>query len=255
MQQTKRCARCGKTKSTDGWPVGKKWADGFYPYCRDCKRAVQRADHQKHRDTRIANGRVRYRTDPEPYKARARRRYQEDPQSRMAGVLRWQEANPDLVRRYRAKWIQDNLSGAVRENVRRRYARRKGAPTIKFSPAQLAERKAFFGGRCWMCGRPAEAWDHVKPLSKGGWHCLSNLRPACTLCNSKKRNTWPLRRSDMAKSPSERWENGVLVERAIETNRWKVLPDGTPVGEEEAEAKAVKPAATENKSVKAAAKK
>lgn len=58
----------------------------------------------------------------------------------------------------------------------------------------------------------------------------------------------------MATSPSEKWEKGVLVERAIETNRWKVLPDGTPV-EEEAEAKAVKPAATENKSIKAASKK
>lgn len=59
----------------------------------------------------------------------------------------------------------------------------------------------------------------------------------------------------MATSPSQKWENGVLVERAIETNRWKVLPDGTLVGEEETEAKAVKPAQAENKSVKAAAKK
>jgi hypothetical protein len=58
----------------------------------------------------------------------------------------------------------------------------------------------------------------------------------------------------MATSPSQRWENGVMVERAIETNRWKVLPDGTAV-EEEAEAKAVAPAKTENKSVKAASKK
>ena len=59
----------------------------------------------------------------------------------------------------------------------------------------------------------------------------------------------------MANSPSHKWENGVLVERAIETNRWKVLPDGTPVGGEEAEAKAVAPAQAENKSVKAATKK
>ena len=58
----------------------------------------------------------------------------------------------------------------------------------------------------------------------------------------------------MANSPSEKWENGVLVERAIETNRWRILPDGTAI-EDEAEAKAVAPAKTENKSVKAAAKK
>ena len=60
----------------------------------------------------------------------------------------------------------------------------------------------------------------------------------------------------MANSPSQKWENGKLVERAIETNRWKVNPDGTPVGEpEEAEAKAVAPAQTENKSIKQASKK
>lgn len=59
----------------------------------------------------------------------------------------------------------------------------------------------------------------------------------------------------MANSPSEKWENGVLKERAIETNRWKVNPDGSPVEGEEAEAKAVAPAQAENKSVKAAAKK
>lgn len=61
----------------------------------------------------------------------------------------------------------------------------------------------------------------------------------------------------MATSPSEKWENGVLVERAIETNRWKTLPDGTLVGEEEKKpaGKAVASADAENKSVKAASKK
>lgn len=58
----------------------------------------------------------------------------------------------------------------------------------------------------------------------------------------------------MANSPSQKWDNGVLVERAIETNRWKILPDGTAV-EVDAEGKAVSPAKTENKSVKAATKK
>lgn len=77
---------------------------------------------------------------------------------------------------------------------------------------------------------------------------------------------------------SQRWENGVLVERAIETNRWRVLPDGTEVAEKEeveaaatqpyktpvptkqkaeeaAKAKAIEASETEDKSVKRAAKK
>ncbi len=58
----------------------------------------------------------------------------------------------------------------------------------------------------------------------------------------------------MAHSPSHRWEDGVLVERAIETNRWKVDADGNPIEPDDAEAKAVAPSKTENKSVKAAKK-
>lgn len=60
----------------------------------------------------------------------------------------------------------------------------------------------------------------------------------------------------MANSPSQKWENGVLVARAIESNRWKVPDDRNPDADlEEADAKAVAPAQAENKSVKAAAKK
>ena len=60
----------------------------------------------------------------------------------------------------------------------------------------------------------------------------------------------------MANSPSQKWENGVMVERAIETNRWKILPDGTPVeADEDVDTKAVESSEAENKSVKRAAKK
>lgn len=84
------------------------------------------------------------------------------------------------------------MQGKVREYTRARYATRKGAPAIKFTPEQLAQRAAYFGGRCWVCRATATEWDHVKPLTKGGWHCLSNLRPICRRCNAVKRDRWPL---------------------------------------------------------------
>lgn len=72
--------------------------------------------------------------------------------------------------------------------------RRKGAPTIQFTLQQLEDRLSMFDG-CWMCGCSLGGGfhiDHVKPLSKGGWHCLSNLRPSCPSCNLSKGAKWPL---------------------------------------------------------------
>jgi 5-methylcytosine-specific restriction endonuclease McrA len=50
-----------------------------------------------------------------------------------------------------------------------------------------------WGGRCWKCGiADATEEDHVKPISKAGWHCLANLRPVCHSCNASKQGRWPL---------------------------------------------------------------
>jgi 5-methylcytosine-specific restriction endonuclease McrA len=40
------------------------------------------------------------------------------------------------------------------------------------------------GRRCWRCGAYAGTVDHVVPVALGGTHELSNLRPACSSCNS-----------------------------------------------------------------------
>lgn len=190
MQDTKRCSRCGETKPTHDWPPGKKWADGLYPYCRTCKRAVGREYRERHAERLSAAAKERYAANPEPAKSRRRARYYADPSRAVAEANRWNRENPDRRREIKRKYDQANLAGTVRESVRRRYATRKGAPAIHFTPDQLAQRAAYFGHKCWMCGDPMTEWDHVKPLSRGGWHCLSNLRPACRSCNARKGDCW-----------------------------------------------------------------
>jgi hypothetical protein len=120
------------------------------------------------------------------------------------------------------------------------------------------------GGLCAVCGGPPNGpgsrlhIDHCHETGRiRGLLCancntmigLAHDNPGCLRAAANY-----IEEDPMATSPSEKWENGVMVERAIETNRWKTLPDGTPVGDE-AEAKAVAPAQAENKSVKAASKK
>lgn len=42
------------------------------------------------------------------------------------------------------------------------------------------------GCACHYCGKPASHVDHVTPRSRGGTNELSNLVPACALCNLTK---------------------------------------------------------------------
>lgn len=74
--------------------------------------------------------------------------------------------------------------------AQRRRARKLGAQVTPYTQAQLVERMQACGNKCWMCGGPFEEVDHVKPLSKGGKDCLSNLRPSCRSCNRSKSAKW-----------------------------------------------------------------
>lgn len=116
-----------------------------------------------------------------------RAEYRRDPARALARSRAWRAANPDRVR------LMDKT---------KRHARR-AARSVPFTASQLAAKLAYWGERCWMCRGAAGAVDHVKPLSRGGWHMLANLRPICTSCNSRKRNRWPFPVSPVAHQ--DRW--------------------------------------------------
>jgi 5-methylcytosine-specific restriction endonuclease McrA len=73
-----------------------------------------------------------------------------------------------------------------------RRARLASVLVIPFTTDQLIDKWKYWGGLCWICREaPATCWDHVKPVARGGPHCLANLRPACKPCNSSKNARWP----------------------------------------------------------------
>ena len=56
---------------------------------------------------------------------------------------------------------------------------------------QIQARWEYYGNKCYICGKDAEATDHVKPLAKGGSNWPANLRPICKRCNNSKHAKWP----------------------------------------------------------------
>jgi 5-methylcytosine-specific restriction endonuclease McrA len=72
----------------------------------------------------------------------------------------------------------------------RRRVMKLNARVYEYTQDALDARINYFGGKCWMCGNKYSDLDHIKPLSKGGKDCPSNLRPACKPCNSSKGAKW-----------------------------------------------------------------
>lgn len=91
------------------------------------------------------------------------------------------ELTPDEVERRRKLRVS---------YANKRRAMKLGAQIYNYAPEALDARIEYFGAKCWMCGKPYSALDHVKPLSKGGKDCPANLRPACKPCNSRKGAKW-----------------------------------------------------------------
>lgn len=101
--------------------------------------------------------------------------YKRDSDRILAQQKLWAKAHPERMK----------LSDA-RKRKKRRTAKR-----IPYTIEQLADKVRHWGWKCWMCGDPWQVIDHVKPLSKGGWDALCNLRPACKWCNGFKHSRWP----------------------------------------------------------------
>lgn len=68
---------------------------------------------------------------------------------------------------------------------RRRTAARK---RLRLHPPREAAAVllSLFDGRCAYCPAPADTWDHVQPLARGGRTVPGNIVPACRPCNASK---------------------------------------------------------------------
>lgn len=191
----------GPNKGQPAWSTGagyRRHQKVGEPACERCLEGAAarvleyaNADREKVRATnREASRRYRL-ANMDACRERVHRWWVAHPGKNMEYMRLWRAANYERDRENARRWQRANPEKNA-EWSRRYHAQKLKVFTLPFSVEDLAARMGYWGNRCWMCRGPFEAVDHVKPLSKGGAHILSNLRPACVSCNSSKKDKWPL---------------------------------------------------------------
>lgn len=114
---------------------------------------------------------------------------------------KYPERNKERQKRYREKHkekidiknkeYRKRTQPQHNENTRRYRAKKRNRSLDNISFDDIQARINQFNGKCAYCNKTLEGKrqsqiDHFIPLNKGGWHCLSNIVPACISCNSGK---------------------------------------------------------------------
>ncbi len=219
---SKKCSKCGQTKSLEEFYRCSRVKDGRQAACKECKKAqrnlpndrkaARRRYQENLESARRANREARRRQrkkDPEGER-RKKRAYRENNIDRVrererlqhqswrrANLAReqekererdraWRDNNRELARKRHRAWRarnRDVVRAAARQIAHRRRARLRAGAIYRVISKD--ERRLEFAC-CIACGRPADTTDHLMPVSRGGAHGVGNLAPMCRSCNSSK---------------------------------------------------------------------
>lgn len=166
------------------WCVAKRDADR---YAREQPRLrAQAAGRYRENRAAIAARRAARRSaNADEVNKRGREYARQNPDKVRLYNKRWRIKNAAYDNQRKRKWEEENpLSRKIQES--RYRARVKAQRICRITMKQLAERISVFGDRCAYCRDEWQHIDHVKPIARGGPHCLANLRPACARCNLRK---------------------------------------------------------------------
>jgi len=159
----------------------------YFDSHRDEQNARRRRYYAANRARAKEYGRARHLVRGPTQNARVRERRRADPEFFRSRERRYRAAHPDAVKASLRLYFESHRD-IRKASALRHHARKKGAAVSDFTCAQWEALKITYGHRCAYCGEQPErlTQDHVIPLTRGGNHTLSNIVPACWVCNRRK---------------------------------------------------------------------
>lgn len=214
-ETTKKCAKCGETKSLDEYYKSKRKC-GYQSICKTCEKAKKSAYYEKNKESINEKNNSYRKENKEKVKQKNREWYENNKQRNLERTTAWRKENPERSAQFSRSWESRNAD-AVREAARARMSRpksklerairsgvykgiKKGSKSARktfdllgYTTDQLMDHieKQFLPGMSWENhGRGDKCWhiDHIIPVAafnyespddydfKTCWS-LKNLRP------------------------------------------------------------------------------
>jgi hypothetical protein len=200
----KKCHACGKTLPAPNFSKNSTRKDGLQTQCKACHGSANKewsnANKSKHKELKKrwmienrenckAYSRERYKTLRDETRKYHRQWYAKNIEKCSKRAKLYREKNLEKEKLRSKKYKSSNRDKTKLWDSRKRARKLRAKGYSYTTTKHIQGRWEMYGGKCWMCGKPAEHTDHVIPLNVGGSHWPSNLRPACARCNcSRPRN-------------------------------------------------------------------
>lgn len=156
--------------------------------CADCYRIKY---YEENRDVLLETKRKWYQEHIDQARARGVTYYWNN-RDRALSVSRQYYRNHRDKELQRNKLYYQTHPEKARMHGQRRRARCLGAAVCDLASGEWQKILEHYGHRCAYCSNVGDmTQDHIIPLSRGGWHTISNIAPACRSCNSKKSDKTP----------------------------------------------------------------
>lgn len=203
--KTRTCTSCGKIRpETEEYFYYIEKESRYSVNCKQCsdmrkRQKAKQLQNPEYREKQNEHNRQRRKEHPrsEEQLKKDRERYKQYYQENHEAILERRrelfEQNKDAVRERRREWSQtekgrENKARGRRTWKQNRRAREKGLEA-SFTAKQWEECKSFFNGCCAYCGKETDmTMDHFIAVANGGEYSRDNALPACSACNSSKRD-------------------------------------------------------------------
>ncbi len=209
---TKLCSKCKIEKDIENFGKSSRSKSGLTTYCEECckirnnktrewrKKRLQEnpsyytEQYYKNHNENLLKAKKTYYKYRDDYILKMKTWRITNPEKIKNSCQNWRKNNPYKLYEGHRRWTQEHKEHVRMYNAHRR-ALKRFVTIVNFTNGQLDQRMSMFGYKCAYCRIGSfDHIDHVIPLSRGGYHCLANLRPACQFCNlskhNKKLNEW-----------------------------------------------------------------